>query len=320
MKYSKEFKKEISDLFLSGISVEKISKLYNIPHAKTIYRFLHEFNINTPHRKLSLDEKFFENIDSEEKAYWLGFLSADGYISNTDDIWLGLSRKDYFHLEKFKKSLNSGHKIGTRDVFDKRTQKIHKKAYISFYSKKMNSDLKLLGFTNNKSFDLKAIDFQLEQNLKRHYWRGLVDGDGSIYKTNGRYGTCLVGTLDICNSYLSFIKDKLSIENGHIYERENYFICNFNGNLNTLKITELLYDNSLMFLDRKKEIADKIKIEDISFETHIRYPKNLKEELLLKLSSGISASVLSKQYGINRSTLNVWKYDLKHKQMDINFI
>ena len=34
----------------------------------------------------------------------------------------------------------------------------------------------------------------------------------------------------------------------------------------------------------------------------------------------ISASVLSKQYGINRSTLNVWKYDLKHKQMDINFI
>ena len=75
-----------------------------------------------------------------------------------------------------------------------------------------------------------------------------------------------------------------------------------------------------MFLDRKKEIADKIKIEDISFETHIRYPKNLKEELLLKLSSGISASVLSKQYGINRSTLNVWKYDLKHKQMDINFI
>ena len=32
--------------------------------------------------RLLFDENKFKIIDNEEKAYWLGFLEADGYIHN----------------------------------------------------------------------------------------------------------------------------------------------------------------------------------------------------------------------------------------------
>lgn len=42
---------------------------------------------------------YFENIDTEEKAYWLGFLYADGYVNaNEDKIELCLAEKDFHHL------------------------------------------------------------------------------------------------------------------------------------------------------------------------------------------------------------------------------
>jgi len=49
-----------------------------------------------------MDENFFENIDTKEKAYWLGFLYADGYVSQSNNrLTLDLSKKDYQQLEKF---------------------------------------------------------------------------------------------------------------------------------------------------------------------------------------------------------------------------
>ena len=45
----------------------------------------------------------FENIDNEEKAYWLGFLDADGSVGSKEDkIELGLAEKDLAHIEKFR--------------------------------------------------------------------------------------------------------------------------------------------------------------------------------------------------------------------------
>lgn len=57
---------------------------------------------------------FFEVIDTEEKAYWLGFIYADGCVSKTsnqDRFEIKLKRTDLDHVEKLKKSLQSEHKI-----------------------------------------------------------------------------------------------------------------------------------------------------------------------------------------------------------------
>ena len=59
----------------------------------------------------------FENIDTEEKAYWLGFLYADGYVNaNEDKIELCLAEKDFHHLEKFKNFIGLPNKICYREA------------------------------------------------------------------------------------------------------------------------------------------------------------------------------------------------------------
>lgn len=52
------------------------------------------------------NEHIFDNIDTEEKAYWLGFIFADGYISSLNAKYknvfeLSLSIKDLNHIKKF---------------------------------------------------------------------------------------------------------------------------------------------------------------------------------------------------------------------------
>ena len=60
---------------------------------------------NKTSKVYSYDESYFKNIDTEEKAYWLGFLYADGYVrkrQRNSEMRLKLGIKDLDHLEKFK--------------------------------------------------------------------------------------------------------------------------------------------------------------------------------------------------------------------------
>ena len=88
-------------------SIPKLSDKYGL-NRKTITKYLKERNIEitNTHGKVPFNEEFFDNINTEEKAYWLGFLYADGYISSKDfRIGLSISIKDIEHLEKIWKIL-----------------------------------------------------------------------------------------------------------------------------------------------------------------------------------------------------------------------
>ena len=69
--------------------------------------------------KYYFNKNYFDIIDNSEKAYWLGFIWADGYVCKRKrkdnhieyDFKLSLSKIDSDHLEKFKKCLNSNHNI-----------------------------------------------------------------------------------------------------------------------------------------------------------------------------------------------------------------
>ena len=71
---------------------------------------------------LKFDINYFDNINSFKKAYWLGFLSADGSLKN-NKVQICLSDRD--HIEKFKEDLKSEHKISINNYLDKRTNKIY---------------------------------------------------------------------------------------------------------------------------------------------------------------------------------------------------
>lgn len=113
--------KEIKSLYENGMSIKALAEKEGRSR-NFIYRILKEYGIVDPNRttrKYFFDESRFHDIDTEEKAYWLGFLYADGYINeDRHAIEIGLKASDKGHLEKFLRFINSTPtpKISFRDV------------------------------------------------------------------------------------------------------------------------------------------------------------------------------------------------------------
>ena len=162
---------------ISGCKISKeldisLYTVYSVLESKNIKRRSNSINS----KKYKCNDNFFSIIDTEEKAYWLGFMYADGYIiSDRDAIGLSLSTEDINHLEKFLASLNANNKIS------RYTNNINREyARVIIYSNKLKNDLISNGCLENKTFKL---DFpNIDENLVRHFIRGYFDGDGSLSK------------------------------------------------------------------------------------------------------------------------------------------
>ena len=112
---------ELIEKYKNGAAGTTLCKEFDITYY-TLRKKLNELNLPTNNKKNFIkkpgrkneyvfNEDFFETIDSEEKAYWLGFIYADGYITGDDRCGIALKNIDNIHLEKFKKSIDSNHKI-----------------------------------------------------------------------------------------------------------------------------------------------------------------------------------------------------------------
>ena len=83
------------------ISITACSKMFGI-HRETLAKYLKQNNLHEDRRSYKINENFFKVIDTEEKAYWLGFITADGGLkSDANILKLRQSKKDTSHLEKF---------------------------------------------------------------------------------------------------------------------------------------------------------------------------------------------------------------------------
>lgn len=130
-------------------------------------------------RRYRLDETFFEKIDTEQKAYVLGFLSADGTISNHGrSVILMLHAKDEHILRDIRKAMGSNAKIFTREKIPAHPNRGPYK-FIYFGSQKLVADLALHGVAQRKSLTLR-YPTTVRKAVERHYLRGLLDGDGTI--------------------------------------------------------------------------------------------------------------------------------------------
>lgn len=98
-----ERKEDIISRYLNGESTESIAKSYNC-YGSTIANYLHEWDIELRKERYNnlynIDIEYFNNINTEEKAYWIGFLLADGHISPRG-IMMAVQKNDIDILEKF---------------------------------------------------------------------------------------------------------------------------------------------------------------------------------------------------------------------------
>jgi hypothetical protein len=227
-------------------------------------------------KRTIFDEKFFERIDTEEKAYFLGFILADGCISvKRNYLKIGISSKDIIILKEFNRIMKSDVKIHTYPHKGSFSGERYELSSLTFISPKIVSDLNNLGIGERKTFTV--IPPIIDESLEHHFWRGVMDGDGhiSLYNTknlkhvpNIEFGIC--GNMSTMSSLSTFLT-KYGIDHKITPDKSIFRIRLTNRR--ALKILDILYKNSTIFLDRKK--ANYMMYKNARQEADKSSPKNL---------------------------------------------
>ena len=189
----------------------------------------------------------FKNIDTEEKAYWLGFLYADGSVGSTDNrIELGLAAQDLEHVKKFKDFIGLDNKISYRPS---------SKSYRYCFKDKIFKEILISqGCVPNKSLILQFPSIQqVPLNLIPAFLRGYFDGDGHFTNTQDCFEAGFIGTQDFIVGALAVLPDTLKkdskIKNVHRNDgAKTYSFYSFHD----VKIfLDYIYKDATIYLDRK---------------------------------------------------------------------
>ena len=139
---------EAEHLYLNTIvSLSKLSKQFKISRKGfTIWLKSRNVQIRNLQNETKFNQHVFDSIDTEEKAYWLGFIFADGYVSTRDNTFeVSLKLSDFEHLEKLKKFLEWSGTV-KKDSF---------RCRLSVVNKHLKQTLVNYGCTPRKSLTLK---------------------------------------------------------------------------------------------------------------------------------------------------------------------
>jgi hypothetical protein len=136
---------------------------------------------NPQPRSYSVDHHFFRTIDSPTKAYWLGFILADGCIDfdrrrNPRALVVKLSAKDRGHLEKLAESIRFNGPIREKIEFTR--GKRYRKTYIAVSSSELCRDLVDAGWWDFKANGDTRIFTKVPKEQLGNFMRGFFDGDG----------------------------------------------------------------------------------------------------------------------------------------------
>ena len=246
--WSEEQLKYILTEYKNGSTIAKLSKDFNVDNA-TIRRLLKKNNISLRGNKQNFprDENFFQDINTAEKAYWLGFLYADGCVhTNTNTI--SISLKDIEHLEKFRSAIKAKNKIVSSS--DNRFQKPTTTHQFAIKDKKMKQDLIRHGCVPQKTLKINKIP-NIPRDYVSHFIRGYFDGDGSLHFLNGtkNFRISFLGNKEFLIDVQKELQTNVSISHGT--GKAMYF--QIAGRKQVPKILDYIYKDSTeeTRLDRK---------------------------------------------------------------------
>ncbi len=234
-------------------NIHKVAEHFNMS-ITPIKKVLKINGIDLTNRRYDVNHKYFEKIDNEEKAYWLGFLYADGYIRERkfgNSLELKLSVKDIDHLELFRQCLNSNHKIvyGITKTHNNGKPSFSHMAHLAMYSNELVDSIKSHGFHSRKTFTISKPN--LTNELLRHFIRGYFDGDGS-FSFNNKTRTNKSQIVSASEEFQKFIISELSL-NGIKINLYSVIRLQIQNKVENLKFYHYIYKNAKIYLKRKKE-------------------------------------------------------------------
>lgn len=232
------------------------------------------YNNHMSRKYRAFNDRYFQHIDTQEKAYWLGFVFADGYIvanqrcSSTEDtdkrmayeFGMELQRGDEYHLERLRDTLGGVHQICQKEsckvVCGNHAPSHTYSSVLRVYSKNVVLDLRSNGIDFNKSHS--SVFPVVNDELFLDFLRGYLDGDGCIYTglhDHGKNHPPHIGL--VCNKreILDYIAEKANALYGikmRVYRKDAAFALLCYARQDIARLLSLLYHTGCnLWLERK---------------------------------------------------------------------
>ncbi|MBU9721344.1 MULTISPECIES: hypothetical protein [Bacillaceae] len=240
--------------YLSGDSTRKLAKTYNMS-AQNVRQHLRVRGIKLREARNMYQANFnyFSKIDSEEKAYFSGFVYADGCLTRKGTLTITVSKKDRDILEKFKKAMEAEHPI-RHHVAKTRVGDFEVTSF-DVTSPILEKDLQKIGVVPCKTLKI-TFPKNLKKSLYKPFIRGYLDGDGTfgLYK-NEQYSLDLEGTVSFLESVREIIQKEVDVPaTAKLYgahKSKNIQRLQLRGKHQVMSVLEWLYQDSKIHLDRK---------------------------------------------------------------------
>lgn len=260
-------KQQVSDYYLSKpMTIDSVAERFNIS-CPSVSKILDEYRIRRYNKvqmfSPDLDETYFDSIDTEAKAYFLGLIITDGCVHSSKGrqslVSLTLQDCDRYMLDIFRTELRSNKRV---------TSDGRGCSEINILSNGLVSGLRKYGVTERKSLNAIFPD-NIPKNLYPHLIRGVFDGDGSVSyyaRKNRRVHTKAVrfcqGNYSFLESLVELLWDECGVNPVSIYrEKESLWSIAYRKNDSVAKVIDYMYGDAHIYLERKKKICDLVRDE-----------------------------------------------------------
>ena len=259
-KLDENIQNQIIEAYQNNMSLREIENHFGATR-NTVSKFLENKGLKTTkgnHYRLYFhDFDFFETIDTEKKAYWLGFMYADGYIVNNenhygeDGFGLTLAEDSIDSIEKFKASIKATNPI----CYDNSKSIGQRQVKLVCRSQKTVNDLIDKGVLKGKSLILKPPT-KVPQPLIHHFIRGFFDGDGSLMRYQNKNCKHISFGISFTTTYemAKWLQEILNM--GNIFPEKRHeatWYYSVGGNQQVLQLCHYMYDNASIWMNRKYE-------------------------------------------------------------------
>jgi hypothetical protein len=243
--------------YLAGTPSREVDKKHGVWPGATL-RALKRLGIPSrgygQNRRRSIQTDYFTVIDTEEKAYWLGFLAADGCVT-ARQVKLTLQRRDRAHVEKFRAAVGSDAPVIDYEARSPYSGNVHTYSRCAISSTRMAADLTKLGVTPRKSHTLRP--WLGPPTLARHYIRGIVDGDGTLSASGQPVAVGVVGNAYVCAFVARHIEELTGVPT-KVYRHHTICQVRTTRRNQAIDVVRYLYGEATVSLDRKMELAEAI--------------------------------------------------------------
>ena len=278
-------------LGISYGTVREVCKRYNI-------------TLSSDNRKYKPNDNYFK-IWSNEMAYFLGLIAADGHIRKQDNLLtISLQEKDRQIVENLRLALNYNGYLYKMNKKDGQPQYC-----LAVRSKEITSDLVNLGLSGNKTYDLDWIN-GINKEYISHFVRGVFDGDGCIYinEIKGNFEVTIVGTYKFTENIKIYYNNFSNSKCGHLAKKGKVQSLDFNGKYNALAFLDWIYTDSTpeTRLERKYELYLKLKntiCDEIKSPNNSKITQGIADDIRLLYGTGKTVKEISEMSGVGESAI-----------------